>query len=119
MILGWLGLAVAILASYRITRFLVEDSLMGMGPDSGSWLSTIVDHFAYEDESGTNRSFLRGKIGDLLTCTWCLGFWVSCAVVALMTWTLPWVNGTDPTPWIITAFAVAGGQGYVSSRMNA
>lgn len=106
------------LCSYRIARFLVDDKLLGMGADSGSWLSTKVDKFAYS-EDGTDRNFLRGKIGDLLTCTWCLGFWVSLAAYALWTWSLPWSPDVQFQQWWIMVFAIAGIQGFIGSRMNA
>lgn len=115
MTLDLLTLAILALASYRITRFLVLDSLMGFGPDSGSGLSVRIDRFAY-DEDGSDRSWWRGKVGDLLTCTWCLGFWVSLAVLCAWTTTVPWELGTEG---VLTAFAVAGAQGYMNSRMNA
>lgn len=108
-------LVVLALAAYRITRFFVKDSLMGFGPDSGSAMSVRVDHFAY-DSDGNDRSWVRGKIGDLLTCTWCLGFWVSLAVVCAWTQTVPWELGTEG---VLTAFGVAGAQGYLNTRMNA
>jgi hypothetical protein len=104
-----------VLASYRITRFFVSDSLMGFGPDSGSQVSAWVDRFAYT-EDGVDRSFLRGKLGDLLTCTWCLGFWVSLAALCAWGQVAPWELGTEG---VLTAFAVAGGQGFMNSRMNA
>lgn len=110
-----LTLVILILAAYRITRFFVEDSLIGAGPDSGSRFSIAVDRFAY-DQNGSDRSFLRGKIGDLLTCTWCLGFHVSWVTVSLWLWTAPWDLGTQG--WLYV-FAVAGGQGFMNSRMNA
>lgn len=111
-----LAFLILVLASYRITRFLVHDSLMGFGPDSGSQVSMWVDRFAYEGDDGLDRSFLRGKIGDLLTCTWCTGFWVSLAVVAVWTQVVPWDMSLQE--WV-QVFAVAGGQGFMNSRMNA
>jgi hypothetical protein len=113
-----LQLLVVALASYRVTRFLVRDSLIGFGPDSGSRMSMRLDRFAYTPE-GEDRSYLRGKVGDLLTCVWCLGFWVSAvtytvAAVALGAW------GDQPFAWhTVAIFGVAGAQGYLSSRMNA
>lgn len=110
--------ALVVLAAYRITRFFVKDSLIGFGPDSGSAVSVKLDKWAYNDD-GTDRSFLRGKAGDLLTCIWCLGFWVSlivyvAAVVSLGEW------NSLPLVWHgIIVFAVAGGQGFLSSRLAA
>lgn len=115
MILEPIELVVLALAAYRITRFFVKDSLIGFGPDSGSAMSVRVDRFAY-DSDGNDRSWLRGKIGDLLTCTWCLGFWVSAAVVCAWTQTVPWELGIKG---VLTVFGVAGAQGYLGTRMNA
>jgi len=129
-----LELVVLALAAYRITRFLVRDSLIGFGPDSGSAMSVRVDRFAYfgaadDGPDGTDRSWLRGKIGDLVTCMWCLGFWVSAAVYLVWTGTAPVLEPADWAraweAWNLTAqdvvaiFAVAGAQGYISSRINA
>lgn len=110
--------ALLVLASYRITRFFVKDSLIGFGPDSGSDVSVRLDRWAYNDD-GTDRSFWRGKAGDLLTCVWCLGFWVSTivyvsAALALGEW------DSQPLVWHgLMCFAVAGGQGFLSSRLAA
>ena len=110
--------AVVILAAYRLTRFFVKDSLIGFGPDSGSKVSVRLDRWAYNEDGG-DRSFLRGKVGDLLTCVWCLGFWISAATytaasVALGVWS------DQPLIWHgVAIFAVAGGQGFLSSRLAA
>lgn len=107
---------VLVFAAYRTTRFFVKDSLFGFGPDSGSAMSVRVDHFAYNTEDGSDRSWLRGKIGDLLTCTWCLGAHISWIIVCLWLRLYPWELGIDG--WIL-AIAVMGGQGYMNTRMNA
>lgn len=107
--------AVLVFASYRITRFLVRDSLIGFSLDSESTVSQWVDSFAYTDE-GENRSWLRGKIGDLLTCIWCTGFHVSWIV--LCAWTHRWPWDLAAKGWVI-AFAIAGAAGFLGSRINA
>lgn len=110
--------ALLVLAAYRITRFLVKDSLIGFGPDSGSAVSVRLDKWAYNDD-GTDKSFWRGKAGDLLTCVWCLGFWVSLIVYVVATVSLGEWNSV-PLAWHgILIFAVAGGQGFLSSRLAA
>ena len=109
---------ILIFAAYRLTRFFVRDSLIGFGDDSGSAMSVRVDAFAYNSE-GIDRSWLRGKIGDLLTCVWCLGFWISAACyVAFVLATSSW-SAIPNAVHFISIFAIAGGQGYLSSRMNA
>lgn len=101
-------------ASYRITRFFVFDSLIGAHPESGSKQSARVDSFAYNHD-GSNRNFVRGKIGDLLTCPWCLGFWISAACyLALVISTGGWA-GVPLVVHLLGVFAVAGGQGFLNS----
>lgn len=110
-----LTFVILVLCSYRITRFLVRDSLMGFAPDSGSAMSVRVDRFGY-NEDGSDRSWLRGKISDLATCTWCAGAWLSLLVVCIYLRATPIELGIDG--WAI-AWATAGAQGFLNSRMNA
>lgn len=105
------------LASYRLTRLVVLDTLLGTLPATdpenprGTGWRRAVDTFAY-DETGRDRSFVRGKIGDLLSCTYCAGWWVTLAVVCAWTQTSPLDLGVQG--WLV-AFAVAG----VQSMLNA
>lgn len=116
-------------AAYRITRFLIEDSLIGMGMGQelqggkfvnvpNSPMAARLDGFAYNPD-GSDRNWFRGRVGDLLSCSWCLGAWVSFSAYALWTWTLPWQEGVEFQKWWIYAFAVAGVQGFISSRADA
>jgi len=113
------------LISYRITRFFVSDSLIGMGDpdndndnrDATSPMAVWLDRFAYMDD-GDDRSFIRGKLGDLFSCIFCLGWWVSVGVYALFTWSLPWTVD-DPQVWVLMTFGIAGVQAFIGSRMNA
>jgi len=133
MALGFLELIVLALAAYRLTRFFVFDSLLGFGIVDGRFASGVaerIDKFAYtQDEiddqgkiitaGGTNRSFVRGKIGDLLTCTFCLGFWISLAVYFIYLGATVGMTGIEATPWAvhgITVFGIAGAQAYINSR---
>lgn len=100
--------AVAALAAYRLTRFLVFDSLVGSHLDSGSAWSRRLDVLAYTSD-GKDRSFLRGKLGDLLTCPYCVGFWVSLAC-----WAGAWWGGR-PVQYVLIVFAVAGVQAMLST----
>lgn len=102
----WVFLVVS-LAAFRITRFVVFDSLIGGNLDSQSKFSRWLDVFAYDSE-GNNRTLIRGKIGDLLTCPYCVGAWVSLGVVAV------WFYGSDPVRWGVTVWAVAGLQALLS-----
>lgn len=91
-----LAFLIVCLASFRITRFLVRDSLIGFAPESGSRFSVRLDRFAYNDE-GTGRSWWREYVGDLLTCPHCFSFWVSysacCLWWRLWWWDITWEQG--------------------------
>lgn len=71
---SWLRLLVVVLAAYRITRLIVSDSeddedKKGFPPAvrARRW---IVRRF------GVESSWV-----DLISCPWCVGFWVSSATV--------------------------------------
>lgn len=100
--------AVVALAAYRITRFVVYDSLIGASLESRSNFSMWLDRFAYT-EDGANRSWLRGKIGDLLNCPFCVGSWI-----ALATWAA-WYYGGDPLRIVVTVWAVLGAQSLLNA----
>jgi hypothetical protein len=59
-----LTLLVLILAAYRVTRFFIEDYLFDK---VRNWI------WSKRDPSTT--------LGYLFTCYWCMGFWVSSAIV--------------------------------------
>ena len=88
------------LASFRVTRFLVVDDLLEPGRSKF--------HSMLERRSG----LLWAKLYDLVSCTWCVGVYVSFAIYAIYLWNL----FTDWTrlDWLI-AIAVAGVQGMLSA----
>lgn len=117
--------------SYRITRFLVLDSLMGMGThdkldpetktivqEPNSPLAAVIYALCYNND-GSDKGFLRGKLGDLVGCVFCTGAWVSFGAYAMWTWSFPWEQGVEFQKWWCAAFAVAGVQAFLSSRQDA
>jgi hypothetical protein len=100
-----LTFVILVFAAYRITRFFILDTLIGADLDSGSRWSQRLDRFAYTDQ-GEDRSWWRGRVGDLLSCYYCLGFWVAfstyCLWYRLWWWDINWTQG-------IEVWAVAGG----------
>ena len=105
----WPFLIVA-LASFRITRFLVFDSLVGANIESGSRFAAALDVWAWDD--GADRpgfgGWVRDKIGTLLSCPWCVGFWVAVAAVA-------WWAELPDARWVLVPWAVAGAASILST----
>ena len=112
------ALLLVALAAYRITRFLVFDSLMGFNLESGSKMSRRLDVWAWTAE-GQERpgagGWLRDKVGNLLVCPYCLGFWIAAACWAAWAWGPSWVQ------YVLVAWAAAGAQALLSTvdrRLN-
>jgi len=112
------------LAIYRITRLLVFETILGRWPeldpetgepvsgDRGTGLRKLVDLICYRPD-GEARSRFGEWLGELATCTFCMGVWVSVAVAA------GWVHGGEAARWVIAVAAVAGVAGYLNSRPGA
>lgn len=97
-------LVVLALASYRLTRFLVIDTLI-------SGLRNKVHGFLINRAQKNDKlRILWEKLYDLSSCTWCSGFWVSLALYWLYVW-------CSPTSWdqmdVINIFAITGIQGFL------
>lgn len=86
------------LAAYRVTRFLIIDSFFeGTRNNLQTWLAN-------------KRGTLAAKLLDLISCTWCAGFWVSMVIYSLFLWQCPiWFSRLE---WI-NLFAIAGVQGFL------
>lgn len=84
---GWLPLFVLALAVFRVYRLIAEDDILD-GPRD-----RLLDKL--EDER-------LEKLDKLITCPWCLGFWLS--VLAWVAWliTPSWTVGLA-LPWALSA----------------
>lgn len=88
-------------ASYRATRFVVIDTLIEN-------VRGRVQTFLFNREGKTK--VVWHKLLDLISCTWCAGFWVSLTVYSLWFWT----NPIDFTRFdVIIILAIAGVQGIL------
>lgn len=70
-------------ASYRATRFVVFDTLI-----EGTREKIFL--FLINHQANRTTRFLNGKALDLLSCTWCAGFWISLLIAGLYFGELPW-----------------------------
>ncbi|MFC0524748.1 DUF1360 domain-containing protein [Pontibacillus salicampi] len=103
MVFTWMELVILILASYRVTNLLVYDTIM-------DWMRRPFHNtIRKENAQGEIEEYIEVKgaglqafIGELLSCHWCTGFWVS--VVILLTFLY-----APPIQPLVVIFAVAGG----------
>lgn len=106
-----IDLLILVLASFRITHLIVFDEIasfvrqpfisVSYEPDRTGQLVRNVQY------KGTG---LRRWIGTLLSCHWCVGFWVAAGIVALYSF-LPEFH-----PFLLI-FAIAGAAAVIETKM--
>lgn len=102
--LDFLAFALLAFAAFRITRFIAADLLI-------DGLRARLVQWAYRPDAGK----VRGRIGDLFTCQWCVGFWVAGVLVAA--WAAR-VDALEADRWLelgIEWWAVAGAASLLST----
>lgn len=106
MLTPWAFFIVA-LAAGRITGFVVYDSLAGFNLGSGSKMSRRLDVWAWQSDGKSHPGlggWARDKIGNLLVCTYCIGWWITLACWAAWVWGPRWAE------YVLMAWAAAGAQ---------
>ena len=88
-------LVVLAFAAYRITRALIFDT----------WIEGIRQRWYNFLLGGKHLKLIREKALELTSCTFCTGFWVSIAVLAVYLGSWPW--DFTAKEWL-SGFAVAG-----------
>ena len=106
--MGLLEFVVLALASYRVTRLLIADDF----PPVAKLRERLLLRFPFEGQilngaDGTARQSSGTFLGDLVTCPWCLGFWVAavawlCYEVAVDGMNAPWAFRLA-VPWALSA----------------
>lgn len=99
--------AVLGLCSFRVTRFVVDDTLW-----EGTRLRLLNWLVPYRNRK---VPMWRIKLSDLLTCYWCVGIWASAGLVHVFYTAWPWQLGI--TGWV-TVGAVAGFQSLCSTAVD-
>lgn len=104
MIIDIIPLIVLGFAAFRLTRFLVIDTLFEHTRHK------LYAFFANQAQKEGKLHFVWEKLYDLSSCTWCTGFWLTLALYSSYIWTAPW----DFTRFdVINVFAIAGIQGML------
>lgn len=96
--------------AYRVTAFFVADKLIGFNEHSESEVGVALRNWA-RDVHGHDRVWWRGRVYDLLSCTFCLGAHVSWILTCLWLWVWPWQLGREG--WLV-AVALAGAQALLN-----
>lgn len=78
--IGLLPLVVLAFASFRVTRFLLFDTLID--EPRNFWYNQLT--------GGTKLKYLREKLLDLTSCSWCTGFWVTLIIYSVYATAYPW-----------------------------
>ncbi len=97
-----LDLIILILAAYRLFRLAAWDTIT----EPIRWWVT-----GYDDHGGMRRR-RPDWIGDLWGCPFCLGFWISAALVGAWWWEPGW------TLAVALVFAVSAGCALVATRLD-
>jgi len=77
------------LATYRLTRLIVEDEIT----------APIRDRVRHAAMRSVDSPGVAAKVNTLLSCPWCVGWWVSCGVVV--------ARRVAPRAWSPVAAALA------------
>ncbi len=100
-------LAVQAAAAYRITRLIQEDQLPPL-----PWLRDKMATAQVGIDFSKNRGKLQDQMIYMVNCPWCLGFWVSVAVLA--------ADAIAPRVWrpLATALALSAAVGLARTRLD-
>lgn len=101
--------------AYRVTRFFVDDTLIGFHENSESEVAGRLHGWA-RTPAGDDRVWWRGRTYDLLSCTYCLGAHLSWVLVCLWLRVWPWQLGVEG--WL-TAVALMGAQALLNAGDHA
>lgn len=106
----WLSFVLVSLAVFRITRLIVYDKITEF------LRSPFMMEVEEKDEDGNLEVYivpretgLRGWFGQLLSCYWCTGIWVSILIITLK-YFFPVVADI-----VIFIFAVAGAAAFIET----
>ena len=102
--MDWLRLAVQAAAAYRITRLIQEDQLPPLPALRERMNAALV--------ADAPPGRITGELIYMVNCPWCLGFWVSVAVLAADT--------LAPRLWrpLATALALSAAVGLARTKLD-
>lgn len=94
---------VAVLASYRVTRLWLYDTIAA---PFNRWVMTRL--------IGDTANKFRWWLANLLVCQWCLGVWVGFGAAAIWFTAADEWHGIDSiVGWLGVSLAIAAGQSFL------
>lgn len=112
-VMNGVRLAVQAAAAYRITRLIQEDQL----PPLPALRQRMTDATMRRIKRGEQREasaadFLAAEMTYMVNCPWCLGFWVSVAVLL--------ADALAPRLWrpLATALALSAAVGHARTKLD-
>lgn len=105
--MGGVRLAVQTAAAYRITRLLQQDELPPLPA-----LRRKLNEVAASNDPSTTKGKIKDELLYMFECPWCLGFWVSVAVLA--------ADAVAPRLWrpLATALALSAAVGLARTKLD-
>lgn len=105
--MGGLKLAVQAAAAYRITRLIQEDALPPLPA-----LRRKMTWFATHGDQESIKGRIQQELVYMVNCPWCLGFWVSVAVLL--------ADVVAPRLWrpLATALALSAVVGVARTKLD-
>lgn len=102
---SWFLLVLFSLASFRLTRLIVYDKITGFVR------APFIEEVEIPDEDGTLVTYTRIKgsglqqwIGELLSCYWCTGVWMTAFLLGLYSWVPKF---TEPLLFLLAIAGIA------------
>lgn len=114
-----LQFVVLALAVYRVTRLIVTDTILDKPrealltryPASDTVFAEWADGLVWSETVEGWIALEPSWLGDLVSCVWCAGFWIS--VVAVLLWWL----APGLVWWLALPFAFSAVVGIIESRL--
>lgn len=105
--MGGVRLAVQAAAAYRVTRLLQQDELPPLPA-----LRQRLNQAAANNDPSTTKGKIKDELLYMFECPWCLGFWVSVAVLA--------ADAVAPRLWrpLATALALSAAVGLARTKLD-
>lgn len=107
--IGWFGLVVVALATYRAARIVALDTITDQPRDA-------LYRWAYVVERGQERARAawRTYVYALVSCPLCVGVWIAAGFYVLWCW-----SGSSAVRSALVVLALAGAQCFLATRTDA